>query len=57
MQAKLNKGNKAPSQQSTTASERLQKALAERERFLDRRPHLRAYQAEIDRILDNSGNP
>ena len=55
MQAKLNKGNKAPCQQSATASERLREALAKRDRFLDRQPHLRAYQAEIDRILDNSG--
>lgn len=56
MQATLNKGNKAPCQQSATDSERLQEALAKRERFLDHQPHLRAYQAEIDRILDNSGN-
>ncbi len=53
----LNKGNKAPHQQPTTANERLRKALAERERFLNRQPHLRAYQAEIDRVLDMSGNP
>jgi len=53
----LNRGNKALHQQTTTANERLQKALAERERFLDRQPHLRAYQAQIDRVLDNSGNP
>ncbi|WP_319287859.1 hypothetical protein [Desulfosarcina sp.] len=52
----LNRGNKALHQQTTTANERLQKALAERERFLDRQPHLRVYQAEIDRVLDNSGN-
>ncbi len=51
----LNRGNKALHQQTTTANERLQKALAERERFLDRQPHLRVYQAEIDRVLDNSG--
>ena len=52
----LNRVNKALHQQTTTANERLQKALAERERFLDRQPHLRVYQAEIDRVLDNSGN-
>lgn len=34
----------------------LQKALAEREAFLRRHPRHRAYQAEIDRILDKSGN-
>lgn len=31
-------------------------ALAEREHFLERRPHMRAYQAQIDRVLDQSGN-
>ncbi len=56
MQVNLNKVNKTHSQRPTAANERLQKALAERERFLDRQPHLRAYQAEIDRVLDNSGN-
>ncbi|MEE4112668.1 MAG: hypothetical protein V2I40_07620 [Desulfobacteraceae bacterium] len=56
MQVNFNKVNKAPRQQSATANERLQKALAERERFLDDHPHLRAYQAEIDRVLDNSGD-
>lgn len=34
----------------------LQKALAEREAFLRRHPRQRAYQAEIDRILDQSGD-
>jgi len=34
----------------------LQKALAEREAFLRRHPRQRAYQAEIDRILDKSGD-
>ena len=52
----FNRSNKALHQQATTANERLQKALSERERFLNRQPHLRAYQAEIDRVLDNSGN-
>ena len=33
----------------------LNKALAAREEFLRRHPQQRAYQAEIDRILDNSG--
>lgn len=56
MQENLNKGNQATHQRHATANERLQKALAERERFLERLPHLRAYQAEIDRVLDKSGN-
>ena len=34
----------------------LQKALAEREEFLRRHPRQRAYQTEIDRILDKSGD-
>jgi hypothetical protein len=56
MHENLNKSNQARQQQFGTANERLQKALAEREQFLNRLPHLRAYQAEIDRVLDNSGN-
>lgn len=34
----------------------LQQALAERERLLERYPHLQTYQNEIDRLLDRSGN-
>ena len=34
----------------------MKKALAERDQLLKRHPHLRACQAEIDRILDKSGN-
>lgn len=41
---------------ATTPNEKLQAALAEREQFLKRRPHMQAYQAEIDRVLDRSGN-
>lgn len=33
----------------------LETALAERERFLETYPHMRAFQAEIDEILDKSG--
>lgn len=39
-----------------TPTDRLQQALDERDRFLRQHPQLRAYQAEIDRLLDNSGN-
>jgi hypothetical protein len=56
MQKNLNKGNQAPHPRPPTANECLRKALAERERLLERQPHLRAYQAEIDRVLDKSGN-
>jgi hypothetical protein len=46
-----------PSQQRTTVeNERLQKALAARERFLCENPHLGEYQTEIDRVLDMSGS-
>ena len=40
----------------TTPNEALQAALAEREQFLARRPHLLAYQDQIDKVLDKSGN-
>lgn len=39
-----------------SATELLQKALAERARFLERRPHMKVYQKEIDTLLDKSGN-
>lgn len=52
----LNQRHVAPHQRHTTAQHRLQKALDARERFLQRHPHLRAYQAEIDLVLDKSGN-
>jgi hypothetical protein len=34
----------------------LQAALAERERFLARHPHMQAYQDQIDKVLDKSGS-
>ena len=39
-----------------TGNERLKQALANRDRFLEKHPHLRPMQAEIDRLLDSSGN-
>jgi hypothetical protein len=39
-----------------SAAEILEEALAERARFLERRPHMKAYQKEIDDLLDKSGN-
>ena len=56
MQDNLRKGRDARTEQPTTANAYLQKALAKRERFLERQPHLRTYQAEIDRMLDKSGD-
>ena len=35
-------------------SKELDRALAEREKFLKMNPHLRAYQEEIDSILDKT---
>jgi hypothetical protein len=34
----------------------LRKALDDRERFLNSCPHLRAYQRQIDHLLDRAGN-
>ena len=56
MEDNLKIGSHARTVRPTTANARLQKALAEREWFLERQPHLRAYQAEIDRLLDKSGD-
>jgi hypothetical protein len=50
------KSNYAPRQHQIAANQRLQEALAKRERYLARHPNLRIYQAEIDRMLDKSGN-
>jgi hypothetical protein len=41
---------------AVTNNERLQHALKQRDRFLERNPHLLPLQAEIDRLLDKSGN-
>jgi hypothetical protein len=56
MRNHLNKSDTAPRRLPATANPGLQEALARRERYLERHPHLRAYQAEIDRVLDKSGN-
>ena len=50
------KSRYAPNQGPALPNKRLQEALAKRERYLERHPHLRVYQAEIDRVLDKSGN-
>jgi len=39
-----------------STEEILQTALAERDQFLKERPHLQAYQNEIDSLLDKSGS-
>ena len=39
-----------------STEEILRAALAERDQFLEKRPHMQAYQDEIDTLLDKSGN-
>ena len=56
MQNNLDRNNDAPNQWAATPNQKLQAALAEREQFLKRHPHMQAYQAQIDRVLDKSGN-
>lgn len=56
MRNELNYSGYAPGKRPAAANKRLQEALANRDRYLERHPHLRAYQAEIDRVLDKSGN-
>lgn len=52
----LGKGNDLSVERQATSNDLLQKTLQDRERFLEQNPRLRSYQAEIDRLLDNSGN-
>lgn len=56
MQNNFAKGSHVQTGLKTRNSPRLNTALAERERFLEHHPHLRTYQAEIDRVLDKSGD-
>lgn len=56
MQNNFAKGSCVQTDQTNGTSQCLQAALAERERFLGHHPHLRTYQAEIDRVLDKSGD-
>jgi len=56
MQNNLDNSRYVTYQRPAAANKHLQEALANRERYLKRHPHLRAYQAEIDRVLDKSGN-
>ena len=55
MQNLVRSDMETPRQHRTKAELRLKQALAERERFLREHPHMRAYQAEIDKVLDKSG--
>ena len=52
----LSKVSSGLHQQPAPANDSLRKALLARERFLECHPRLRAYQAEIDSVLDKSGN-
>jgi hypothetical protein len=56
MQKGLNDTDPPVEAPTAAGKERLRQALANRDRFLEQNPHLHAYQAEIDRVLDASGN-
>lgn len=56
MRNDLNYSGYVPDKRPAAANKRLQEALVNRERYLEHHPHLRAYQAEINRVLDKSGN-
>ena len=47
---------KKNSRKTVAHNERLRNAIAERDRYLAKHPHLASYQAEIDEVLDKSGN-
>jgi hypothetical protein len=51
----LNPDGNTASPEPAGTNPSVEQAIAERERFLKRCPHLRAYQQEIDGILDKSG--
>ena len=56
MPSLIHTARRPPHRQSGPSNEHLQRALGERERFLKQNPHLRAFQVEIDRLLDLSGD-
>ena len=56
MQNDLDNSRNVTHLRPAAANRRLQEAMANRERYLERHPHLRAYQTEIDRVLDKSGD-
>jgi hypothetical protein len=56
MQKNINRGSQDFRKLPETENVYLQEALVERDRFLERHQHLRPYQAEIDRVLDKSGD-
>ena len=56
MQEEMNSGGIPQNHAPAIVNDNLQAALAEREKFLEKHPHLRQQQAEIDRLLDHSGN-
>ena len=56
MQEYLYSGGIPQNHGSAMTNDQLQAALGEREKFLKKYPYLRKEQAEIDRLLDQSGN-
>ena len=55
MQNGLNDTDRPVTRAAPVGNDRLREALAKRDRYLDHHPHLRPFQAEIDRLLDKSG--
>ena len=56
MITRSNEEKKVPDEVIQLQDTMLRKALKARERYLESNPHLRSYQEEIDRLLDQSGN-
>ena len=56
MQEHMNSGGTSQNHAPAIVNDHLQEALAAREKFLKKHPHLRREQAEIDRLLDHSGD-
>lgn len=56
MQNRLNDTDLSAERRPLSGDTRLREAITARDRFLEGHPHLRPYQAEIDRLLDGSGS-
>jgi hypothetical protein len=56
MEKELNHKKNNPEAVAPEPEDMLTKAIRKRDMFLENRPELRAYQEEIDRILDSAGD-
>lgn len=57
MKEQLNNPNKKTTRKAQqTSTDKVAEAIKQRDQFLQRRPQMRAYQREIDRILDKAGD-